>query len=166
MMRRVIGISIAKSGRIETNGLERPVRRVRLAGVLSITLLLGGCGYDSAIFEPFSETFAPLTTGSIRNQPVSLSRELTAEDWSIAEPILAAALESDKGKRFKWMNPETRRSGDFTATGDLSVSNDLLCRTFEARLLTKGAVPRKLTATACRGAAGEWAVTEVDGAEL
>ena len=166
MKRWVIRFSIANPSAIEADGLDRHVRRLRLAGALSITLLLGGCGYDSAIFEPFSETFAPLTTGSIRNQPVSLSRELTAEDWSIAEPILAAALESDKGKRFKWMNPETRRSGDFSATGDLSVSNDLLCRTFEARLLAKGVAPLTIPARACRGVAGEWTVTEVDGAEI
>jgi surface antigen len=166
MMRRVIGVSITKSGRIETNGLERHVRRVRLAGVLSVTLLLGGCGFGSPIFEQISDSMMPLTTGSILKSATPLSRDLTPEDWSIAEPILTAALEADKGKRFRWTNPETRRSGDFTATGDLSVSNDLLCRAFEARLLTKGAVQRKLTATACRGAAGEWAVTEVDGAEL
>jgi len=166
MMRWVNRFSIANRGAIEAGGLDRHVRRVRLAGALGITLLLGGCGYDSAIFEPFSETFAPLTTGSIRNQPVSLSRDLTAEDWSIAEPILAVALESDTGKRFKWTNPETRRSGDFTATGDLSVSNDLLCRDFEARFLIKGAAPLAIPARACRGVAGEWTVTEVDGAEI
>lgn len=166
MMRWVSNFSIANPSAIEADGLDRHVRRVRLAGALSITFLLGGCGYDSALFDQISDSMMPLTTGSILKSATPLSRDLTPEDWSIAEPILAVALESDTGKRFKWMNPETRRSGDFTATGDLSVSNDLLCRAFEARLLTKGSAPLKIPATACRGAAGEWAVTEVDGAEL
>lgn len=165
-MRWVSRFSTANPGAVEADGLGRHIRRVGLSGALSVSLLVGGCGYDSAIFEPFSEALAPLTTGSIRNQPVSFSRDLTAADWSIAEPVLFIALESDTGKRFKWVNPETRRSGDFTATGDLSVSDDLLCRTFEARFLSKGAPPLTIPATACRGAADGWTVTEAGGAEL
>lgn len=166
MMRWVNRFSIANRGAIEAGGLDRYVRRVRLAAILSTSLLFCGCAYDSALFDQISDSMMPLTTGSILKGATPLSRDLTAEDWSIAEPILAVALEADKGKRFKWTNPETRRSGDFTATGDLSVSNDLLCRAFEARLLTKASAPLKIPATACRGAAGEWTVTEVDGVKI
>ncbi|MFM8701327.1 MAG: hypothetical protein ACKOC1_08000 [Hyphomicrobiales bacterium] len=165
-MRQVGEVSIAKSSEIETNGLQLCARHVRLVGIFAITLLLGGCGHDSSLFGTISDSMMPLTTGSIVKSSTPLSGELTPHDWSIANPALTAALESDIGERIKWTDREARRSGDFMAIGGLSVYNDILCRSFEARLVADGTATLKIRGIACRGVAGTWRVIEDHSATL
>ena len=166
IMRCISQVSIAIKDTLEAGASSKSGRSARLAGVFSIGLLLGGCGYDSAIFEQFSDRNEYLITGSIQKGLSPSLTRISSEDWPLAEPALTAALGSDDGKRFEWANPATRVRGDFVATAEPFIQDDSLCRSFDAKFGTSGTTPAKFSATACRQAAGPWTIIDGDPGQL
>lgn len=166
MMYCVSQVSNAIKCTIEAGASPKSGRSVRLAGVFSMALLLGGCSYDSAIFEPFSDRTEHLTTGSIRNGVFRSVPGISLQDQPFAEPALTAALGADPGRRFEWVNPATRMRGDFIAKAEPFIEDDSLCRSFDAKFGMRDATPVTFSAKACRQAAGPWTIIDGDTGHL
>jgi hypothetical protein len=106
----------------------------------------------------------PETTASI-SRPVSpLDPSLDEEDWRRAQAALSLAVDPQgSGQLVNWDNPASKRKGTFSASGNLVLVENTICRPFTATITQGGIVPRETRhqGQACRIGPGDWALRQV-----
>ncbi len=129
----------------------------RAAAATSLALL-SGCSLSFPL-GPLTDN-AP--TSAILSTASPLSPELSREDWRIAEPVLARALQSDRSDApaARWSNPASGHSGSFLPVASAFARDGKPCRVFVARVTIAG-VSKMLQAVGCPGEAGDVVIDKV-----
>jgi len=122
-------------GKIPDRGAAFSARfRAGLLGLVAASLVafsMAGC----SITFPLPSFMSDETTGSIRPRPAPFSPDLDAQDWRVAEPVLAQALKSKPSDDpARWSNPESGRGGAFQPVAGSFKRDGQTCRAFVARL--------------------------------
>jgi surface antigen len=106
------------------------------------------------------------TTQSIPAQGTQLSPALADEDWRRAQSALSLAVDPQgPGQPVNWDNPATKKRGTFAAAGNLTLTDNTICRRFTSNLvdLSKPSAPVELRheGQACRLGPSEWVMRDV-----
>lgn len=174
----------------EANWIYSPTRKRRrascLAGMAALALVLGGCSMSlgslggdekevvtgsipdpgvAAPTAPVSSAPLPAPGGQQSASAVSAvtpdPQTISDQDWGYARGALSLALTgSDSGPPVPWANPDTGTRGNFAASTPVAVSaNGETCREFRATRVEQGREVR-LLGRACKGADGQWIISE------
>jgi surface antigen len=101
------------------------------------------------------------TTELPPGQMSPFSPKLDDEDWRRQRAALATALDPQgNGGQVSWENGASGHRGIFGATGDAFLVKDDICRIFKASV-TAGEPEQWFQGTACRVAAGDWAIRDI-----
>lgn len=144
-------------------GWRRPWPR-RLTGaalLLAGAAATAGCSLSVPMHGAITDD-AP--TGTIKKTgPMSpFSSQMDAEDWRRAKSALDTALDPQgNGTSVAWANPKSGAKGSFVPLAQVYPKGDGICRSFAARVETKGEAEKVLHSSACRVNSGDWMVGQV-----
>ena len=143
--------------------ITRTIPKARHICLFVCLMGLGGCANSIPIFSEMMPDDGPKTTGSIFSPSTSLSTELTASDWKKANEALDSTLKPENASlSAEWDNPATGTHGTFKPVGEAVVRDGDFCRSFSAQITVKNSVKPPMQGTACRTAAGEWQIADVN----
>ena len=146
-------------------GPARRPRRIAMRRTLLLSVLALSNGACSLSFPIGGFTGEDGPTGSINRPTKVLSPDLDGEDWRRARAAMAVALDPQgNGAPVAWNNPQSGAKGSFVALAPPYLTNDRVCRAFNARLSIGPGAERRVAGSACRVSSGDWTLREVKDA--
>jgi hypothetical protein len=129
-----------------------------LVAAVGLACSLGGCSISIPLSSFTKDDDA---TGSIKASASSLLPDIDAQDWRIAEPILAEALRAGEPQSaVRWSNADSGHSGAFQPVAGSFSRGGKSCRAFVARLnVAEGS--KTVQAMGCPDDGGRVAIDDV-----
>jgi surface antigen len=129
------------------------------AGVLALSLALGGCSYrmDGLTAKAKDDD----VTGSVRARAAAKTAAEPPQEGDLAFARAAASevlASGGKDTALPWENPATGARGTITPIAATYSQDGLTCRDFLASFVRSGGSESWMQGEACRGSKGKWEV--------